>query len=262
MPGGGVGMGGVPNQTPGAVISGQLGYVPGINQTTLNYRGQGIPGFDALNASQSANISALLNPTDFTDVSRTGAEAAVAGGFSGSGFGAMNTARLTMDEKLKRQALGSKMLNDALSGLPKPFDPTNLLYHSRESGGGGGGGPWSTPGMPALPVRPPVTSPGEGPVRGMYGQGKPVDIMADIMKSYGLTPDTGSGVPLYNAGSNGDTGGGAQPWQLGPEFTDNSTPDYSTKRNFSMDGGDGGGDGYTDNGGDQTDPSMFDWETP
>lgn len=147
----GAGGGAASQQTPNAGI---LNLLPSLNQQQATYPALGVPGYAGLTQTESGNIASLLNPTDFSDQQKLGAEMAVGGGFQGSQFGADNTLKLTEDEKIRRQQLGSQMLSGAVGRLPGPVNPAQLLGRSQSETNvppaglatryptlGGGGGP-------------------------------------------------------------------------------------------------------------------------
>jgi hypothetical protein len=188
----------------GQELQGTLPYINQANQTNLGYLSTAIPNYSGLMASQSGNIASLLNPTDFTDVQRRGAENAVASGTAGSPFADLATAKLTEDERIRRQLLGSEMLSGAVRDVPPPVNPLALVGRGLPAGqpqqpasfAGGGmpnfGPSWANLTNPSLA---PIVSPGTA-----TGSG------GGVMDWLGSILNPGVGTP---------GGGGYSPWGPG-----------------------------------------------
>lgn len=201
--------------SPQQELYGGVAVAPQVNQSNLNYLALGIPNYSGLAKTESGNINNLLNPTDFTDVQRRAAEQAVAGGFQGSGVADALGLRMTEEEKIRRQMLGSQMLSGAAARLPAAFNPASFLGRgtspslspsmqaplvSRSGPGGGSpGGP-----RPELPGQPP------NPV--LPGTATPHNWLSDIISRY--SPEGGS-TPAYQMQSGVGPGFNAQTDEYG-----------------------------------------------
>lgn len=229
-----------------------LGVLQQLDAAQANYPALGVPGYAGLSAQDSTNIAGLLNPTNFTDQQRQGAEAAVGGGFSGSQFGDINTLNLTETEKLRRQAMGSQLLSAATARLPAPVNPAALLGKTGGdavhvptgpggltytnipgapgSRGGAPGAPTSLqPGGPPPPMVAPGTSAPSNPFMSLVSP--PADPMAAWRASVGLGPPTPGANP-YTGQQDWNTEGGVavdqwgEPVDYSPIYAGESGGDY------------------------------------
>lgn len=179
-----------------------LAYQNLINKNQAGYPGLAIPNYGGLMQTQSGNIASLLSPTNFSDQQRQGAEQAVGSGTEGSQFAANNTLNLTENERIRRQQIGSQMLNAATSSLPSPVNPASLLGRTSTSTTGVPGYATynATPGGVGGP-RAPLVSPGDAAPVGMYGRatapagGGSMDWLNQIINGY--SPQT----PAYQMNS-------------------------------------------------------------
>lgn len=137
---------GAPGTLPGApgvggsVIAGQQPQVPDPNATALAavlanlgnlgnlgnlFKGTGsiqVPNYPALSTQQSSNINSLLaspdpraDPQAYYDTFRRAAETGTARGIAGSPLANETAYRMTDEERLRRQGLGTNMLSQALA---------------------------------------------------------------------------------------------------------------------------------------------------
>lgn len=188
-----------------------------LNTNQATYPTLGIPNYAGLMKTQSGNIASLLNPTDFSDQQRQGAEMAVGSGTAGSQFSENNTLKLTEDERLRRQQLGSQILNSATASLPPPVNPAALLGHTSTSNTGVPGVATSYPQIGGY-----SPAPGRvGPLPGDIGNIPQVGTGQEKFFQYGTNPSRGGGTmdfpnqlignyaPGSVNGTNWDTEGGA-----------------------------------------------------
>jgi len=128
--GGGSPVGGGPALPDFSEISNLIGQINATNQAAQQSANAGrIPNAPQLEGYRSSAIADLLNPQEQIGEIDTGAAAAALGsGTSGSPFAGHMGILLNENERIRRQGLGSNMLNQAYAGNPSaPIADTQQL---------------------------------------------------------------------------------------------------------------------------------------
>jgi len=111
-----------PTTTGSSAIGGNISNLPNLQNLFTGTGSIQVPNYPALSSTQSGNIQSLLaspdprsDPQAYYDTFRRAAESGTARGVAGSPLANETAYRMTDEERLRRQQLGSNMLSQALA---------------------------------------------------------------------------------------------------------------------------------------------------
>ncbi len=111
-----------PTTTGSSAIGGNISNLPNLQNLFTGTGSIQVPNYPALSSTQSGNIQSLLaspdpraDPQAYYDTFRRAAESGTARGVAGSPVANETAYRMTDEERLRRQELGTNMLSQALA---------------------------------------------------------------------------------------------------------------------------------------------------